>query len=181
MRTFISIAAVCFVVAVLVVIDAQKSPVPKSRQPMGAKATAWDFPKVQDEYTAKVVRIIDGDTVEVLRDKKTIKIRLEGIDCPESKQPWGTVAKQFAGSKLHNETVNVFETNVDFFGRTVAYLVADGRCVNYDLAAEGLAWHYKKYSKDQKIADLELKARESKTGLWSAPEPVAPWDFRRAK
>lgn len=43
----------------------------------------------------------------------------------------------------------------------------------------GLAWHYKKYNDDEDLAQFEYTARMNKIGIWSQPNPVAPWDFRR--
>ena len=42
----------------------------------------------------------------------------------------------------------------------------------------GMAWHFKKYSDDMSYDDLEREAREAKVGLWSDPNPIAPWDYR---
>ena len=42
-----------------------------------------------------------------------------------------------------------------------------------------MAWHYVKYSDDQKLADAELKSRTAKRGLWADPKPMPPWDWRR--
>jgi len=42
-----------------------------------------------------------------------------------------------------------------------------------------MAWHYVKYSDDQKLADAEQKAPTAKRGLWADPKPMPPWDWRR--
>ncbi len=49
-----------------------------------------------DEFTGRVVGISDGDTISVLHGDIAVKVRLEGIDCPESHQAFGNKAKQFA-------------------------------------------------------------------------------------
>ena len=51
--------------------------------------------------------------------------------------------------------------------------------VNKELLRQGMAWHYKYFNKDEELAELEQEAREKKIGLWSQPNPSAPWDFRR--
>jgi endonuclease YncB( thermonuclease family) len=48
-----------------------------------------------------------------------------------------------------------------------------------ELVGAGLAWHYKKYSSDQKLADLGAQARKGRVGLWSDQGAVAPWEYRR--
>lgn len=54
-----------------------------------------------------------------------------------------------------------------------------GQNVNAAMVREGLAWHYKKYSKDGELAELENEARDAKQGLWADPEPIAPWTWRK--
>jgi endonuclease YncB( thermonuclease family) len=57
------------------------------------KILHWLVPK--DRFSGKVIRVIDGDTISVLKDKEPVRIRLYGIDCPEKKQAFGKKAKQF--------------------------------------------------------------------------------------
>ena len=52
--------------------------------------------KLTDNFIAKVIGVKDGDTIEVLKEKQSIIIRLSDIDCPEKSQPNGSAAK-----KLH--------------------------------------------------------------------------------
>jgi endonuclease YncB( thermonuclease family) len=130
-------------------------------------------------YQAKVVAIADGDTCTVLTSENTqIKIRLAGIDTPEKSQAFGTRAKQALSDKIFGQMVEVKEQNKDRYGRTVADLYLNARWINLELVAEGWAWHYKAYSKDQRLADVERAARLAKLGLWTDTAPVPPWDFR---
>jgi len=46
-------------------------------------------------FTGKVVGVSDGDTISVMRGGRAVKVRLNGIDCPENGQPFGTRAKQY--------------------------------------------------------------------------------------
>jgi endonuclease YncB( thermonuclease family) len=63
----------------------------------------------------------------------------------------------------------------DRHGRLIAVVVtADGVNVNLELVKNGLAWHFKKYSKDMVYADAEILARKRKVNIWSFAEPVAP-------
>lgn len=43
----------------------------------------------------------------------------------------------------------------------------------------GYAWHYKKYSANQELANIEIKAKLKKEGLWSAQDAVPPWLYRQ--
>jgi micrococcal nuclease len=138
------------------------------------------IPFYNDSYTAKVISIKDGDTIEVLKDKKTIRIRLEGIDCPEKDQDFGQKAKQFTSDFCYNKEVTVKAKGTDRYGRTLAEIsLPDGRILNQELIKEGFAWHYKKYSSDTTLANLEIKAKEHKKGLWQQVDATAPWEFRK--
>ncbi|HEX8547955.1 MAG TPA: thermonuclease family protein [Cytophagaceae bacterium] len=130
-------------------------------------------------FTGRVIRVLDGDTIEVLTDdKKTVRIRLNGIDCPEKNQDFGNVAKEFTSKMVFGKEVEVDSIGTDRYGRTIANIICGSINLNQELVKNGLAWHYVKYSKDQVLAKLEVEARDAKLGLWSMPNPIAPWDFR---
>ena len=74
-----------------------------------------------ESFTGRVVAVHDGDTITVERaDGELVRIRLWGIDCPESDQPWGDRAMAFTAEKCLNKTVLVFERDEDRYGRLVA-------------------------------------------------------------
>jgi endonuclease YncB( thermonuclease family) len=57
-------------------------------------------------FTARVIGISDGDTIKVLEDGVSKRIRFWGIDCPESTQAFGTKAKQFTAELAFGKTVS---------------------------------------------------------------------------
>jgi len=130
-----------------------------------------------------VVGIADGDTFTLLtKSKQQVKIRLYGIDCPEKKQDFGQVAKQKLSALIFNTNVTAKKINIDRYGRTVAIVYdASKNCINEELLRTGLAWHYKKYDNNPAWEKLQNDARKNKSGLWSQPNPVAPWDYRMMK
>jgi endonuclease YncB( thermonuclease family) len=134
-------------------------------------------------FDAKVVGVKDGDTIVVLLDGNVQEtIRLAHVDCPEKKQAFGMRAKQFASNFCFGKTVKIVETaRRDRSGRMIASVYVNKQCLNQALVSNGLAWHFKKYSKDMSYDVLEQKARASKIGLWSDPNPTAPWDWRKSK
>jgi endonuclease YncB( thermonuclease family) len=69
----------------------------------------------------------------------------------------------------------------DRYGRTVAWVYVNGKNLCEELVRNGMAWHYKKYSSDQNLADFETQARIGKAGLWSDPHAIPPWEFRKIK
>lgn len=129
----------------------------------------------------KVVGIKDGDTIVVLMDGKEQVIRLAHIDCPEKKQPFGTKAKQFASDLCFGHYVSLSHNRTfDRNKRLIAEIIlTDGTNVNKELVKNGLAWHFKKYSDDNAYHELEQIARSEKVGIWSEPNPIAPWDWRK--
>ena len=65
--------------------------------------------------------------------------------------------------------------------RVEAFVFVGGTNQKKELLKAGLAWHYKKYSRDPELAKLEFEARSKKIGLWKEPDHVAPWERRRNK
>lgn len=136
-------------------------------------------PPPHPAWQAQVIGVTDGDTLRVRRDGQNTNVRLHGIDAPERAQPFGERAKQFASAFAFGRSASLEPITVDRYSRLVARVFVDGRCLNEELVAQGLAWHYRRYSSSATLEALELEAREARRGLWSAPDPVPPWDWRR--
>jgi len=137
------------------------------------------------EFQAKIVRIIDGDTVEALFEKQTLKIRLAYIDCPEKRgrQPFGNSARKAVSELCFGQNITVeWSGEKDRYGRYIAVLWNEkGKNVNKEMVKRGMAWHFKKYSNDNSYDLLERLARKNKTGLWADPNPIPPWEWRKPK
>ena len=136
----------------------------------------------RDPFHARVVGVTDGDTITVLDGTTPVKVRLNGIDSPEKGQPFGARAKQLTSKLAFGIDVTVRPLGRDRYGRVLGEVILpDGRVLNRELVAAGMAWHYARYSKDETLARLERQARKGRVGLWSKPRPVAPWEFRAAR
>lgn len=130
-------------------------------------------------FSGKVIGVADGDTLTVLFENKPQRIRLYGIDCPERKQDFGTKAKQFTSDFAFNKMAQVQVRATDAYNRTVASVQVEGKSLNEALVQAGLAWWYRRYAPQEKTLErLEAAARQAKRGLWSHPNPIAPWQFR---
>ena len=70
---------------------------------------------------------------------------------------------------------------VDRYGRTVGHIWLGSRDINREIVREGHAWVYRRYMKDKSLLDDENHARQGKLGLWSLPDAVQPWEWRRKK
>jgi endonuclease YncB( thermonuclease family) len=134
------------------------------------------------KVTGKVTHIKDGDSFVLLSENKNIEVRLDGIDCPEKGQPYTSKAKQFTSNLIYDKLIVVDIKGYDKYKRAlgVVYL-PDKRILNEELLKAGLAWHYKKYNKETRLAQMETTARKSRKGLWDDPEPVPPWEYRQMK
>jgi len=132
------------------------------------------------DFTGKTVGVSDGDTITVLCGGKGVKVRLYGIDCPESSQDFGQAAKKFTSNMVYGRTVEVKEKGTDQYGRTVGIVTVSGKNLNLELLNNGLAWYYKTYAKKEKdFASAQARAKASRTGLWTLATPIPPWEYRR--
>lgn len=136
-----------------------------------------------ETITGKVVAIADGDTITILRDETPVKVRLHGIDTPEKAQDFGTAAKSYTGDLCFSKVVTVVVTDTDRYGRKVGLVVLeDGRVLNHELVAAGLAHWYADYApRDETLRRLQDEAMAAKRGLWSRPDAITPQDFRQGK
>lgn len=137
------------------------------------------------QISGQVAYVIDGDTFQLSSHKLgDIRIRIAEIDAPELHQPYGQKAKSYLKGLIESETIICSIMEKDRYGRYIAKIKVPGTR-NIDVAAEmvraGYAWHYKKYSASQELANIEMKAKLKKKGLWSAQDAVAPWIYRQNK
>lgn len=133
---------------------------------------------VQGQQLSGIVsKVTDGDSFELLAADQRTKIRLFGIDCPEINQPYGDSATYYLNGFLHDSVI-VIVRDVDKYGRTVADVFYNDTLINYTLIANGLAWHYKKYSDDIILSEAETEAKNMGVGVWRDSVQIAPWDWR---
>jgi endonuclease YncB( thermonuclease family) len=140
-------------------------------------------PALSDDLNCRVVGISDGDTFTCLTiSKRQVKVRLAEIDTPESKQPYGTRARQQLSEFAFGKDVTLSIQDTDRYGRTVARAFVGDTDINAEMVRHGAAWVYRQYSHDRGLLALETEAREEMVGLWALPESerMPPWEWRRA-
>ena len=126
-------------------------------------------------------RVVDGDTLTI----GTTKIRLEGIDAPETDQiclnvdgvRWtcGIDARDQLTNHIKGREITCTANGVDAYKRTLGTCSLDGEDLNAWMVREGWAMAFVKYSSVYR--DAENDARVRKRGLWQGAF-IAPWDWR---
>ncbi len=138
-----------------------------------------------DTLTGKVVKVADGDTITVLDNNTQHKIRLQGIDAPERKQPFGNASRKHLARLVAGKTVTVNWDKRDRYSRIVGFVLVDGQDVNLVQVKAGMAWFYRYYQRElssedrRRYATAENQARTDRLGLWQDKNPMPPWEFRR--
>jgi endonuclease YncB( thermonuclease family) len=147
-------------------------------------------------FEARVVGVADGDTITVL-DANNVqhRIRLAGIDAPEKGQPFSERSKQSLRRMVMGRLVRIEWDEIDRYGRLVGKVWVTPAGINCNQQpcpktldagraqlTVGLAWHYlgRQQAEEDSLAYEfdETEARARRVGLWSEPDPIAPWDWR---
>ena len=156
---------------------------PLSKATVSQAAGVW--------FTGRVIGANDGDTIALQwGEDPARKIRLMGIDAPESSQPFGEDARDVLRSLVLEKKVMVFATAKDRYGRYVGWvypldMAYEGvkpewaGSINELMLSGGYAWHYKAYDKSETAAKLQDRAKSLRIGLWGDSEAEAPWEYRR--
>ncbi|MCI5130875.1 MAG: thermonuclease family protein [Candidatus Electrothrix sp. EH2] len=143
----------------------------------------WLRPTSVQDWKGEAVKVLDGDTLHVKQGKKTVKVRLYGVDCPESRQKYGNQATEFARKLLLGKKVRVETLHTDQYGRTVGLVSIGRKMLNRELVRAGYAWVYPAYCKKQplcrELSQLEERAKKKKVGLWRDKRPTPPWEWRK--
>jgi endonuclease YncB( thermonuclease family) len=139
-----------------------------------------------EELIGKVIKVSDGDTITVLdSSNQKYKVRLRGIDAPETQQAFGDTSTQSLAELVYDKEVTVSWDKKDKYYRILGKVIVDGRDANYLQLKKGLAWYYKQYEKDlsdddkKRYLEAEEWARNYNEGLWADSNSIPPWEFRR--
>lgn len=131
------------------------------------------------DFTGTVVKVADGDTITVLHDDERVKIRLSGIDAPEKAQRFGNAAERNMTDMVFGKEVRVVEQGRDRYGRAIGRVYQNDVDVSAEQIKQGMAWVYRKYSKEAVLYQLEDEAKQHRLGLWADAEPAPPWAWRK--
>lgn len=141
-----------------------------------------------ETLAGQVVGVTDGDTITVLDAlHEPHKIRLAGIDAPETAQPYGQRSKAQMSDLVFGKLVTVEWSKRDRYQRIIGKVLVADQDAGLSLVSFGLAWHYKHYQKEQssydqaQYANAENAAKARRSGLWEDAHPVPPWEWRAIK
>jgi micrococcal nuclease len=147
--------------------------------PAGADDAPWAL--------AIVTHVTDGDTVWIElgaaapgRPSGRIKVRIEGIDAPESCQAWGLQAREALRERLLGRAVQVQLHRQDVYARWLGQLRHEGEDVGAWMVARGHAWSYRYRHGRGPYEPEETQARTEGRGLFSQPAPIPPAAFRQS-
>jgi endonuclease YncB( thermonuclease family) len=145
-----------FVVCSLTVTSGQRGVLPPRHDLVG---------KVFD---ARIVRVADGDTVEAIAsgESRPIRIRLLGVDAPETGEVFSRDAQALLRSLLFDQRVRAEGRDIDRYNRLVARITVGGKDASEELLRLGLACYA--YARDTGLARAEALARVAGRGFWSA-------------
>jgi endonuclease YncB( thermonuclease family) len=136
-----------------------------------------------------VTKISDGDTIQVVTPGQTkIKVRLYGIDAPETSkpqkpgQPYGNESWNALEKKVRGKHVKVDIVDIDKYRRMVSIVWVGDRNINLEMVREGYAEAYPEYLKPpyrSSFLAAEKDAKAAKRGIWGLERHERPQDFRR--
>jgi endonuclease YncB( thermonuclease family) len=139
----------------------------------------WLNVALADEFNAKVIMVMDGDTLLVLHDGAKVKIRMANIDAPEKDQAFGMESRQSLLEMVQKKQVHINSQAVDQYGRVVGLVSVDGRNINEEQVRRGMAWEYSHFHSDRHYIALQSEAQQARRGLWAQSSPLAPWQWRK--
>lgn len=138
-----------------------------------------------EDLFGTVTRVIDGDTFimkGVGGREDSYKVRMWGIDAPESSQDFGSASAEALSDKILNRAVRLQVAATDRYSRQVCRVYGDDEeDINLYMVKNGYAWYYRDYADGASyLEQAEADARRNKRGLWTYPAPQPPWEYRKS-
>jgi endonuclease YncB( thermonuclease family) len=134
-------------------------------------------------HEGRVVKVLDGDSINIIQQGEEVRIRLAEIDAPEHGQAFWKKSKQALENHVSGKQVSVEEFDRDQYGRIVGHVYINDIWINGALVKQGYAYVYTRYAVSKKLYKFERQAEKNKLGVWKLPkhERIKPWDWRKNK
>src|SRR5689334_18455557 len=135
----------------------------------------------------RVVEVNDGDVITVFNLNRPVRIKLLAVDAPERDQVFGDVAKKHLTELVYDKSVLVEYSGIAADGSLVGRVTLNNVDIGAQMIRDGVAW-FDASNQDRLSASdrevyqqSEVAARNEKRGLWQGENPIAPWEFVKAK
>ena len=142
-------------------------------------------PRFPQKFSGRVVYVCDGDTIWLkTRWGKRVKLRLVGMDAPESDQSYGKDATLFLKQLLQGKTVAATAIGFDVYGRLISKVVLGNADISELMIENGWAWPYRQYfnrlneETRRRYDAAGARAKTRRAGLWQEASPLPPWKWR---
>lgn len=139
-------------------------------------------------FHGRVDRVIDGDTIKVITEDTQLRVRIRGIDAPESDQEYGPEATLALTQLIDGRNVTLISEEVDQYGRMVASVAVSNQDVGLYMLENGFAWYYRAYGArippewQDAYREAETNAKGNRIGLWASNHgAIPPWSWRKQK
>jgi len=132
-------------------------------------------------HEGEVVKVLDGDSINILQQGEEVRIRLAEIDAPEHGQAFWKKSRQALANYVAGKQIEVEEFDRDQYGRIVGHVYINDVWVNGKLVQEGFAYVYTRYAVSKKLYEFEAQAEKNNLGVWKLPENerIKPWEWRK--
>ncbi|HSE17280.1 MAG TPA: thermonuclease family protein [Pyrinomonadaceae bacterium] len=135
----------------------------------------------------KVIEVNSGDVITILNLNRPVRVRLLGVDAPEMDQTFGDVAKKHLTDLVYNKSVLVEYAGISSDHSLNGRVLLEGADIGAQMIRDGAAWvdpstHDRLSATDREVYEQsELAARLEGRGLWQQENPIAPWEFVKAR
>lgn len=128
-------------------------------------------PDPGSDLSCELRSVQDGDTLTVRCPDGVLRVRVWGIDAPETEQqPWGDIATRHFQNLLGNaREVQVQVVDIDRYGRTVGRIFLDDRDLGLAMVRDGQAIVYEQFNNSPVYREAQARAQQAGLGIWSEP------------
>ena len=148
-----------------------------------AWALVWPWAAQASEvWSGWVSWVMDGDTVVLVREgqQEPVRLRIEGMDAPETCQPGGVESRDALISLALRKPVQVIDRGQDSYGRQIGRLTVEGVDLGAEMVRSGMAWAYSYRTGKGPYAGLQRQAEKQKKGIFAAKGvAMSPALFRK--
>ena len=138
--------------------------------------------QASEVWSGWVSWVMDGDTVVLVREgqQEPVRLRIEGMDAPETCQPGGVEAREALIRLALRKPVQVVDRGQDSYGRQIGRLSVDGVDLGGEMVRSGMAWAYSFRTGRGPYAGLQRQAEQQKKGIFASKgAAMSPALFRK--